>query len=263
MKHRKCQARSARFENPGLLFVLLLALITRPLSAATVSWIGGSGDWNTATNWNTGALPGTNDDVVISPVATSITVTHSSGTHSVKSLMSQRAFQLTGGSLTVSNTVQVNNMFTLAGGTLAQATVLQGTNGAGLIVNGSGTLNGVTVNGILDVGNSYYNNYGASLTVANGLVLNGTALVGNPTNNWQGGIGFAGSQTLSGAGAVVFGSSGNNSFWLSSGGSTLTIGPGITAGRRIGAGLGGASGRDGGRQDDAAFGSWENAVSFE
>ena len=47
----------------------------------------------------------------------------------------------------------------------------------------SGTLDGVTVNGVLDVGNSIN---GAQLTVTNGLVLNGTALVGNPTNSSSG-----------------------------------------------------------------------------
>ena len=104
--------------------------------AATVSWVGGSGDWNTVTNWNTGALPGTNDDVVIGAGA-SITVTHSSGTHTVNSIQSQQAFVLSGGSLTVSNTVQVNNTFTFSGGTLAQATILQGTNGGSFVLNGS------------------------------------------------------------------------------------------------------------------------------
>jgi hypothetical protein len=94
---------------------LLLLLTAWRAEAAVVSWVGGSGDWNTATNWSTGALPGPGDDVVISPANISITVTHSSGTHIVSSLMSQVAFQLTGGSVTVSNTMQVNNTFTLAG----------------------------------------------------------------------------------------------------------------------------------------------------
>src|SRR5207248_652511 len=75
------------------------------------------------------------------------------------------------------------------------------TNGASLIVQ-SGTLDGVTVNGVLDVGSS---TSGANLTVTNGLVLNGTALVGNPTNSWYGEINFAGTQSLSGSGTVVFG----------------------------------------------------------
>ena len=66
----------------------------------------------------------------------------------------------------------------LQGGTIQGGTVTT-TNGASFIVNGSGTLDGVTVNGVLDVGNTYND---ASLTVTDGLVLNGTALVGNPTN---------------------------------------------------------------------------------
>jgi hypothetical protein len=92
-------------------------------------------------------------------------------------------------------------------------------------------LDGVTVDGTLDVGNTYN---GANLTVTNGLVLDGTALVGNPTNTWYGSINFVGSQTLSGNGTVVFGDSnpwGNsyaNALLLPVGGTTLTIGSGIT-----------------------------------
>ena len=53
------------------------------LDAATVTWIGGSGDWSTPANWSTDSLPGTNDDVVIEAGA-SITVTHSTGTDAVQ-----------------------------------------------------------------------------------------------------------------------------------------------------------------------------------
>ena len=212
-----------------LLGMVLCLLCPRTLIGATVSWVGGSGDWSTATNWSTGLLPGTNDDVVINPPGGPFTITHSTGSHIVHSIQSQQAFTLSGGSLTVSNTVQVNSTFTLSGGTLVEATVLQSTNGAVLIVNNSGgTLSGVTVNGTLDVGNTFNN---LSVTVTNGLVLNGTALVGNPTNGWNGGIRFAGTQTLSGNGTVVFGDNATyswNALWLASGGTTLTIGPGIT-----------------------------------
>ena len=121
---------------------------------------------------------------------------------------------------------------TIRGGVLSTA------NGASLSVQ-SGTLDGVTVNGVLDVGNTYS---GSLLTVANGLVLNGTALVGNPTNENYGSIRFNGSQSLSGSGAVVFGMHGGgycnpccgsgvgsaNALWLGSGNTTLTIGPAIT-----------------------------------
>ena len=71
----------------------------------------------------------------------------------------------------------------------------------------SGTLNGVTVNGTLDVGNSVN---GASLTVVNGLTLNGTMLVGNPGNGWYGAVSFSGSQALGGNGTVVFGNGNPN-----------------------------------------------------
>jgi len=197
---------------------------------ATVTWIGGSGDWTNKTHWSTGSLPGVNDDVVISLAAT-ITVTHSAGTHTVNSIQSRAAFVLSGGVLAVANTFQASNTITLTGGTLQTATVVA-TNGASLIVSGSGgTLNGVTVNGVLDVGNSYNN---ASLTVTNNLTLNGIALVGNPTNSNYGVVNFGGTQALGGNGTVVFGDyiyAGIyyfNSLRLSIGGTTLTLGPDIT-----------------------------------
>jgi len=121
------------------------------------------------------------------------------------------------------------NTLTLQGGTILDGTIAPA-NGASCVVN-SGTLDGVTVNGVLDVGNSYN---GATLTVTNGLVLNGTALVGNPTNSDYGSISFVGNQVLSGNGTVVFGGSNPwgtgsaNALFLANGGTTLVIGPGIT-----------------------------------
>src|ERR1035441_1482823 len=76
------------------------------LEAATVTWVGGSGDWNTTSNWNTGSLPGTNDDVVIGS-GPAITVTHSANSHIVRSIQSQQLFRLSGGSLAVANTIQI------------------------------------------------------------------------------------------------------------------------------------------------------------
>ncbi len=194
------------------------------VNAATVTWVGGSGDWDTATNWSTDSLPGTNDDVVIG-AGVSITVTHSTGTDTVRSVQTQQAFVLSGGTLTVSNTFLAGNSFTLSGGALQSATVIT-TNSASLTVDGVGTLDGVTVNGVLDVGNTYN---AAQLTVLDGLVLNGTAVVGNPTNGLWGEIGFAGSQVLSGSGTVIFGnsSSGCNMLRVQTDQATLTIGPDI------------------------------------
>src|SRR5271157_1326564 len=96
------------FPGRAGLFCGLALLLLQTAAAQTVTWIGGSGDWNTATNWSTGALPGPTNDVVIGS-GPGITVTHSSGAHTVNSIFSQQAFVVSGGSLTVSNTIQVNN----------------------------------------------------------------------------------------------------------------------------------------------------------
>ena len=42
------------------------------------TWVGGSGDWNTTSNWSGGTLPGASDDVLI---PTGVSVTPSSGSH--------------------------------------------------------------------------------------------------------------------------------------------------------------------------------------
>src|ERR1035441_49269 len=82
----------------GMAVFAAVLFFSNTISAATVSWVGGSGDWTNTANWSTGILPGTNDNVVISPAAT-ITVTHSAGTHTVNSIQSTKAFVLSGGLL--------------------------------------------------------------------------------------------------------------------------------------------------------------------
>jgi RHS repeat-associated protein/uncharacterized repeat protein (TIGR01451 family) len=139
------------------------------------------------------------------------------------------AVYLTGILRNTNSTLALNGAsgsWVLNGGTVLGGTITS-SNGAALIVQ-SGTLDGVTINGVLDVGNAYI----ANLTVTNGLVLNGTALVGN-TNYPYGAISFAGSQTLSGNGTVVFGGGNGwggaaNALYLAYGGTTLTLGAGIT-----------------------------------
>ncbi len=93
---------------------------------ATVTWVGGSGDWNLAANWDTGTLPGPQDDAVID--RSGISVTHSAGTHRINSLLTANGtFQLTGGTLDVGTTVRGNSSFQLRAGRLANATVAAGT----------------------------------------------------------------------------------------------------------------------------------------
>ena len=64
--------------------------------------------------------------------------------------------------------------------------------------------------------------------MVNGLVLNGTALLGDAGNGWSGRINFARSQTLGGNGTVVFEPSGTSYLHLQNSGTVLTVGSGIT-----------------------------------
>ena len=123
--------------SPWRLCAFLLIATLQPMRAETVSWVGQSGDWSTATNWSTGSLPGPSDDVVI-PAGSSITVTHSTGSDTVNSIVCHQPFTLSGGSLSVSNTFQTDNPLNLSGGTLTGATVA--TTSAGTLLVSSGTL---------------------------------------------------------------------------------------------------------------------------
>jgi hypothetical protein len=107
----------------------------------------------------------------------------------------------------------------IAGGTVATS------GGAALVVSLGNLSGGVTVNGTVDVGNTYN---GAVLGIQNGLVLNGTMLVGVPGNSTYGRVNFDTTGTLGGNGTVVFGGDGNNSIYMQAGGTTMTLGSGIT-----------------------------------
>ena len=122
----------------------------------------------------------------------------------------------------------------LDGGTLKNGTLIE-TGGAELEFTTSGTLDGVTVDGNLDLtGDSSAAQPDvdvADADVIDGLVLNGTADLGNASGTTYGRLFFNNNETLSGTGTVVFGTnvwnelSGNTSWMFPT---TLTIGPGIT-----------------------------------
>ena len=132
------------------------------VTSATAAFVNpAGGDWNTPSNWQNDQVPGPNDSVLIETGNPAAVITISSGSDTVSSLTSFNPVTLSGGTLTVNGDVQVNNTFTLAGGTLANATVLAGTGGQLLTCTSSGgTLNGVTAESTLDLAS----NYDASLT---------------------------------------------------------------------------------------------------
>ena len=116
-------------------------------------------------------------------------------------------------SLTGSGTVTING--TIEGGTVSV--------GTGTMLNLSGTVEGVRINGNFTVSGDN------GVTVQDGLTLNGTLTLGTTANSsYYGWLTFAGTQTLGGSGTVVFGAHYYDSLVLNTANTTLTIGPGIT-----------------------------------
>lgn len=109
------------------------------LVPSTVRWANpAGGDWADAANWDTGAVPGPDDDVVIN-MPGNVMITHTAGDDAVHSLMSRNLLNLSGGSLELADTSTFAAL-NLSGGTL--------TGTAEITVNGllhwtAGTLAGV------------------------------------------------------------------------------------------------------------------------
>lgn len=101
-----------------------------PAPACSVSWDGGAGTngWDDADNWSTDAVPGATDHVCI---GAAFTVDHGSGTDEVLSVQSAGTLELSGGSLSLTDTANDSTAAALAvsGGEL--------TGGATLTVSGT------------------------------------------------------------------------------------------------------------------------------
>lgn len=186
---------------------------------AVVQWLPNTnGFWDVAANWSTGSVPGVNDDVVIDRGAANPRITVRSGTPTVKSIQSTELLALTGGTLTVTQSIQGGTL-RIDGGTLNDATVAGSTTMA--VTATGGTLDSVTLNSNLNLSAGS----GSQVTVVNGLILNGTVTLGD-----FGLLDFAGTQTLAGSGQVIFQDGSVNAVRVTEEGSTLTIGPNITIG---------------------------------
>jgi hypothetical protein len=155
----------------------------RPL-AALVVWTGGGGDtnWNNSSNWSSGAVPGSADDVIIGPGAN---VSLSSGAADINSLATE-----SGSSLTISS-----------GGSLsvAAASALNGTLNLGI----TGTLTGpghITVNGTTNwTGGTIAGGGGAIITFNGHVNLNGSATKTTTRSN----LDFTSSATWNGGNLTI------------------------------------------------------------
>lgn len=207
------------------------------LAGSQLKWINpAGGDWNDPKNWDAGAVPGPDSDVLID-MPGNVTITHASGDSVIRSLVSKNAFALTGGSLSAAKSIKVDNTFTLSNATLKNTHVLAGSGGQGITFTPlGGILDGVTANCDLDLTQKY----GVYVHVRNGLTLGDGAVVrlGNVGRYTQfgdlvsttGSLVFDNTETLGGNGTILLGNGSNGllvegSFSIDP---TVTIGPGIT-----------------------------------
>jgi len=195
-------------------------------------WIStNNGEWNDPINWSEGAIPVPNDDVIL-PSFDNVAITLPSGVTQLRNLTIYGALAISAGSslevtenlilngsleisgatLALSGIAELNQNLTLNGGTILGGTVTQTDEGRLLFSNFQSVLDGVSVNGDLDLTTG-----SARVLISNGLTLNGTVRIDN-----NGGIGFTGVQTFDNASVVFEGSSGSLS---AEGNATLTLGP--------------------------------------
>jgi hypothetical protein len=147
---------------------------------STITWASDvSGDWDNASMWTGGGVPGSGDDAVIN--FAEITVTHASAvSDTVNSLKSQGAIAITGGSLALANSSSISNTLSLSpGGTLTLA--------GNLTVAGAFTWTGGTLAG--SAGSVVTAQQGVSLAGPGNMDLVGCTLI-NPlgqTADWTAG----------------------------------------------------------------------------
>ncbi|MGF1520904.1 MAG: hypothetical protein ACFBSF_01115, partial [Leptolyngbyaceae cyanobacterium] len=103
----------------------------------TIAWVGGSGFWDDASNWSTGAIPGA-EDIVGIEVPEGVTITYRQGDTTVATIVSDGDFVVTGGTLTVTDAAEFNGELTLNNGTV----VFDGDVTTNSLTQTNGTLDG-------------------------------------------------------------------------------------------------------------------------
>ena len=219
---------------------LMIESLEQRVVLATVTWTGGAGNlvWTTSGNWDSGALPGAGDDVVIPDLGqASVTYNNIFGATTFNSLVSDVPFVIAafvnplnvttsatfnadlthGGGVTMGGDgdVTINGLYTWSGGSLSGAgtTVANG----GVQIMGPG---GHTLSRTLEVANGSATWSEGSISVSSSGVLRTTE---------SGGFTIAGAFTMTGSGSVE-----NQGFFRAAAGTgTAQVNPGFSNDGRI------------------------------
>lgn len=206
-----------------------------------VFWVGSSDDWSLGPDWSQGTVPQA-ADAVIADVPEDVLITHSLGSDSIKNFLSQERFTMSGGTLNVAQTLQVNNTFTLNGGTISGATILPGSGGQGVSVPANSTLSHVTMNADISMfaGGGQFN----FLDIDEKLTLNGKLRLFGGAGSSGAAVSFsgAGEHVLDGTGQVLFQ---GGSIGLNGGSGGLRIASGISVGGTADGGISNLSTNEG------------------
>jgi len=198
---------------------------------APISWKSGSnGNWNAASDWSSGTVPGAGDDVTIGASGTyTVTISDTEAAHSL-TIDDAGATVNDTGTLTITSTLTVSaGTFELSsGGTISGGTLSAS---GGTFAFDGGTLNGVVYDGTMDLSPS-----NSSVVIANGLTVTGVNGSGPGTINLTGYDDYLyleGTQTLDNATINLGSSAGYNDFLYQydntgTGNETLTLGPNLT-----------------------------------
>jgi hypothetical protein len=167
---RRAQPRPAAARAyPTVIHILPLAfalLAPGAASAATCTWLGGSGNWGTASAWSCGAIPGSGDAVVISPTGSTVAITSTQSVGAL-SLSTGNVLNLSNAYLFPNGNETIDGTLNIANGSRVSSSV------ASVVYSGTGAI-------VLDSSVNYAQIYGAGGTVAfgAGLTVRGQGQIG-------------------------------------------------------------------------------------
>jgi len=179
-------AASRREKQPRPLLLETLEDRTVP---STVNWINpAGGDWDTPSNWSTGAVPGQADDVIISYSRIAVTHAGSAG-DTVNSLQSQAAIALSAGTIEALGTSTSANS---SGASMISGSI---TVAQGAYLDIRGPLTCTSTSSISGAGNVNFGDYFGPQGVAN---IQGHYNVSGTTSSTSGSLTFSGGRDSAG-----------------------------------------------------------------